>query len=71
MISGGSDTLVNVWNLAKVLDYRTKDQRKVEPVYTISSHSLGITSIQCTIGSHPKIITSSLDRTCKVIGRSN
>lgn len=68
LISGGQDTLIRVWSVSDILDERTRDNRKVEPIHTWSSHSLGITSLSVTGGSHTKIISSSLDRTCKVRG---
>lgn len=48
------------------MDFKNKNEREFSPVYTLSSHSLGITSIASTISINTKLITSSLDRTIKV-----
>lgn len=66
LVTGGKDTVIHVWNLAVVMDVRTLSERKMEPLYTFSSHSLAITSLQCTRGANPKLISASMDRTCKL-----
>lgn len=66
LITGGKDTVIHVWNLATLLDVKTLTNRKMDPMFTFSSHSLAITSLHCTRGSQPKLISTSMDRTCKV-----
>lgn len=42
------------------------DERQVTPIYSLSSHSLAVTSVKFSSSSHTKLITTSLDRTCKI-----
>ncbi len=46
------------------MDYRTENEREIEPMYSFSNHSLPITSVHCTQASNPKLVTTSLDGTC-------
>eukprot|EP01080_Neovahlkampfia_damariscottae_P003112 gene3112-5282_t len=71
LISGGSDTLIHVWSVADILDVKTKNERKISTLKTFSNHSLGITSLSCSLGSHTKIISSSHDRTVKIFHLSS
>ncbi|KAL9644190.1 hypothetical protein ABK040_005652 [Willaertia magna] len=64
LVTGSLDTLVHVWNLSDLLDIRTEyNSQDITPIYSLSSHALAITSIQLT---NSKLISTSLDRTCKI-----
>lgn len=43
---------------------RYEIERTVQPLFTLQSHSLGISSVKCTHGSHAKLVSTSLDGTC-------
>jgi len=45
---------------------RNEGERQQTPMYSLSSHALSITSAKLTQSSHTKLITTSLDRTCKI-----
>ncbi|CAI2188389.1 2786_t:CDS:2, partial [Funneliformis geosporum] len=66
LISGSEDAVVNVWLLPSILDDSVDESPS--PYYTWSEHSLPITDIWCGIGSFntARIVTSSLDHTCKL-----
>ncbi|CAG8546894.1 4348_t:CDS:2 [Funneliformis mosseae] len=66
LISGSEDAGVNVWLLSSLLDDSVDESPS--PYYTWSEHSLPITDIWCGIGSFntARIVTSSLDHTCKL-----
>ncbi|CAG8645129.1 15547_t:CDS:2 [Funneliformis caledonium] len=66
LISGSEDAGVNVWLLSSLLDDSVDESPS--PFYTWSEHSLPITDIWCGIGSFntARIVTSSLDHTCKL-----
>lgn len=49
-----------------MLDIRNEGERQQSPIYSLSSHALSITSVQLSKSSHTKLITTSLDRTCKI-----
>jgi pre-rRNA-processing protein IPI3 len=66
LLSGGADTMCHVWSLSDILNEQTRDSRKIQPLHSWSSHSLAISSVSSTIGSHTKILTTSLDRTAKI-----
>nr|CAG4716527.1 unnamed protein product [Naegleria fowleri] len=66
LVTGSLDTLIQVWNLADLLDIRNEGERQQSPIYSLSSHALSITSVQLSKSSHTKLITTSLDRTCKI-----
>lgn len=67
--SGGEDTLVKAWALADLLDITQNwaGGHRLEPRHMWSGHTLPITSITCgSGGSHSIILTTSMDRYCKI-----
>ncbi|CAG8596375.1 8309_t:CDS:10 [Acaulospora morrowiae] len=65
-ISGSEDAGLNVWLMASVLDESADGVPS--PYYSWSDHSLPITDIICGIGNFlsARVLTSSLDHTCKL-----
>ncbi|RUS19539.1 WD40-repeat-containing domain protein [Endogone sp. FLAS-F59071] len=66
LVSGGDDAGVNVWLLSSLLDDTATDAPT--PHYSWPDHTLPITDIMCGLGSFraARILTSSLDHTCKL-----
>ncbi len=63
LITGGEDSLINVWKLDECLS----SDDVVKPFHSFSQHSLAITGLYVSYGGFNSIIGStSLDRTCKV-----
>ncbi|XP_064606851.1 WD repeat-containing protein 18-like [Liolophura sinensis] len=67
VVSGGEDSLVVVWSLLSVLS-RTSDQTMTqEPLYVWTGHSLPVTDIYVGVGGRrARVVSSSLDQTCKL-----
>jgi len=74
VLTGGEDAIINVWNLALLLsnestlatDSSTSSQ-DLKPFVSWSQHSLPITHIYCGYGGvNSRVVSSSLDRTCKI-----
>eukprot|EP00795_Rhopilema_esculentum_P004628 gene4628-20903_t len=74
-VSAGDDNLVMVWSLSSVLSVGTNSRGMVEdvkPVHTFSHHSLPIKDLYLTCGGiHGRLVTCSLDQTCKVYDLSS
>lgn len=49
-----------------VLDVRNSARRSIEPSLSLQNHSLPITSVYASSGSHTKVVTASLDGMCVV-----
>ncbi|KAG0360104.1 WD40-repeat-containing domain protein [Gamsiella multidivaricata] len=66
MFSGSEDAVVHVWMLNSLLDDSFTDSPA--PHYSWTDHTLSITDIQCGIGRFhgARVLTSSLDHTCKL-----
>ncbi|KAG9287340.1 hypothetical protein G9A89_023711 [Geosiphon pyriformis] len=66
LISGSEDAGINIWLLSSILDESTNEIPS--PYSSWTSHSLPITDIICGIGNFrtARILTSSLDNTCKL-----
>eukprot|EP01137_Pigoraptor_chileana_P002879 Opistho-2@42333 len=66
-VTGGEDSVVNVWRLASILSSVSDGDMSVKPLFTLTEHSLPVTSVRCGLGGmRSRVYTSSLDRTCKV-----
>ena len=62
IVTAGEDGIINVWSLASVYD-----SAQLEPFITWSEHTLPITNLYRGLGgARARIISSSLDRTCRV-----
>ncbi|KAJ2993145.1 WD repeat-containing protein 18 [Globomyces sp. JEL0801] len=68
IITSGDDSSAHVWSTLHLLDSSISLQAILEPVSTLSGHSLPITDIHVSSGlsTTARIFTSSMDRTCKV-----
>ncbi|ORX94622.1 WD40 repeat-like protein [Basidiobolus meristosporus CBS 931.73] len=66
LFTGSEDSAVNVWLLNSIIDESNAQNRS--PLYSWSDHSLPITDIHCGSGGlkFARVVTSSLDHTCKV-----
>ncbi|KAG0355698.1 Pre-rRNA-processing protein ipi3 [Podila minutissima] len=66
LFSGSEDAVVHVWMLTSLLDDSLTDSPA--PHYSWTDHTLSITDIQCGIGRFhgARVVTSSLDHTCKL-----
>ncbi|RIB17367.1 WD40-repeat-containing domain protein [Gigaspora rosea] len=66
LISGSEDAGVNVWLTCSILNVSTDESPA--PFHSWSEHSLPITDLICGIGSFrtARVLTSSLDHTCKL-----
>ncbi|KAG0248460.1 Pre-rRNA-processing protein ipi3 [Mortierella polycephala] len=66
MFSGSEDAAVHVWMLNSLLDDSQMDSPA--PHYSWTDHTLSITDIQCGVGRFhgARVVTSSLDHTCKL-----
>ncbi|KAI8596593.1 WD40-repeat-containing domain protein [Dissophora ornata] len=66
MFSGSEDAVVHVWMVNALLDDSQTDSPA--PHYSWTDHTLSITDIQCGIGRFhgTRVVTSSLDHTCKL-----
>jgi pre-rRNA-processing protein IPI3 len=65
-LSGGDDSLVLVWQTARVVSSSTCGWNP-HPLHAWSKHSLPVTDIHCGFGGvRGHVFTSSLDRTCKI-----
>lgn len=66
LFSGSEDAVVHVWMLNSLLDDSLTDSPA--PHYSWTDHTLSITDIQCGIGRFhgSRVVTSSLDHTCKL-----
>lgn len=76
IISGGKDSIINVWPLADIVDpsLQANDGTSIPPLVSWSEHALPVTSIHCSMGGvSGRIFSTSLDQTCKFweIGSSN
>ncbi|KAK9760933.1 Pre-rRNA-processing protein ipi3 [Basidiobolus ranarum] len=71
LFTGSEDSAVNVWLLHKLVDEANTES--VSPLYSWSDHSLPITDILCGSGGlkFARVVTSSLDHTCKIWDLSN
>ncbi|CAJ0626207.1 2375_t:CDS:2 [Entrophospora sp. SA101] len=71
LITGSDDSSVNVWLFGSILDTDDDDNNNNDlliPYYSWSDHSLPITDIICGVGNFNtcRILTSSMDNTCKI-----
>ncbi|KAF8985241.1 Pre-rRNA-processing protein ipi3 [Entomortierella lignicola] len=66
MFTGSEDAVVHVWMVNSLLDDSQTDSPA--PHYSWTDHTLSITDIQCGIGRFhgARVVTSSLDHTCKL-----
>ncbi|KAF9435445.1 Pre-rRNA-processing protein ipi3 [Entomortierella beljakovae] len=66
MFTGSEDAVVHVWMLNSLLD--DSQTESPAPHYSWTDHTLPITDIQCGVGRFhgSRVITSSLDHTCKL-----
>ncbi|KAF9430824.1 Pre-rRNA-processing protein ipi3 [Podila epigama] len=66
LFSGSEDAVVHVWMLNSLLD--DAQTESPAPHYSWTDHTLSITDIQCGIGRFhgARVLTSSLDHTCKL-----
>ncbi|KAF9364201.1 Pre-rRNA-processing protein ipi3 [Mortierella sp. NVP85] len=67
LFSGSEDAAVHVWMFNSLLDDSHTDTSPA-PHYSWTDHTLPITDIQCGVGRFhgARIVTSSLDHTCKL-----
>ncbi|KAF9996413.1 Pre-rRNA-processing protein ipi3 [Modicella reniformis] len=67
LFSGSEDAAVHVWMLNSLVDDSYTDTSPA-PHYSWTEHTLPITDIQCGVGRFhgARIVTSSLDHTCKL-----
>ncbi|KAF9997696.1 Pre-rRNA-processing protein ipi3 [Entomortierella chlamydospora] len=66
MFSGSEDAVVHVWMVNSLLD--DSQAESPAPHYSWTDHTLSITDIQCGVGRFhgARVVTSSLDHTCKL-----
>ncbi|KAF9167972.1 Pre-rRNA-processing protein ipi3 [Actinomortierella ambigua] len=66
LFTGSEDAAVHVWMLSDLLDESSSEEPA--PHYSWTDHTLSITDIQCGIGNFhgTRVLTSSLDHTCKL-----
>jgi len=65
LISGGEDGTLSAWTLGSIVDLQNTDS----PVafHSWSDHNLPISAVYCGFGGiRARIVTTSLDRTCKI-----
>lgn len=67
LVCGGDDGLVTVWSLGTL----ATPQSSPEPRFVFSDHSLPVTDVVLTRGSRPRLLSVSVDRTCKVSSLSH
>ncbi|KAL5016239.1 hypothetical protein ScPMuIL_005828 [Solemya velum] len=66
-VSGGEDNLVIVWSLASIFSEQMNQTSKVDPEHVWTSHALPITDLHVGRGgARSRIVSSSLDQTCKL-----
>ncbi|KAL4219641.1 WD repeat-containing protein 18 [Mactra antiquata] len=66
-ISGGEDNLIIVWSISSIMSSIHNHTRKPDPVRIWSNHSLPITDLYVGKGgSQARVVSSSLDQTCKI-----
>ncbi|KAJ8305718.1 hypothetical protein KUTeg_016263 [Tegillarca granosa] len=66
-VSGGDDNLVIVWSLGVILAECGNFNTVTKPRHVWSSHSLPVTDIHVGIGgSRARVVSSSLDQTCRL-----
>ncbi|KAK3576318.1 hypothetical protein CHS0354_034010 [Potamilus streckersoni] len=66
-VTGGDDNLVIAWSLIRVLSDTDGVSQHSEPEYVWSQHSLPITDLYVGYGGpRARVVSSSLDQTCKV-----
>lgn len=64
LLSGGEDASVNVWDFGSLLN---ESVESVSALFSWSDHSLAVTDIYVGLGgNHARVVTSSLDCSCKV-----
>ncbi|KAF8317122.1 WD40 repeat-like protein [Clavulina sp. PMI_390] len=68
LATGSDDSTVSVWAIASLLDSSLSSDIP-NAFYTLTDHTLPITDIVCGVGTFPRcrILTSSLDNSCKII----
>ncbi len=68
LVSGGQDGIVNVWNMASILDTDSNvDYAALAPMMVWTEHTLAVSDIHCGYGGTQALVfTVSLDATCKV-----
>eukprot|EP00743_Colponemidia_sp_Colp-15_P007479 GILK01008083.1.p1 GENE.GILK01008083.1~~GILK01008083.1.p1 ORF type:complete len:448 (-),score=85.31 GILK01008083.1:161-1465(-) len=65
VISGGEDSMVNVWDIISLVDAAVSTSPL--PFYSWSDHSLPVTGVHVTAGGcRGRVASSSLDRSCKI-----
>ncbi|KAG0235948.1 Pre-rRNA-processing protein ipi3 [Actinomortierella wolfii] len=66
LFTGSEDSAVHVWMMSDLLDESSSEEPA--PHYSWTDHTLSITDIQCGIGNFhgTRVLTSSLDHTCKL-----
>ncbi|KAM0786069.1 hypothetical protein ACM66B_006880 [Microbotryomycetes sp. NB124-2] len=71
LVSGAEDAGVSVWSIARLLN--ATPMSPPTPFATLTDHTLPVTSIAIGAGSFPtcRILTGSMDSTCKVWDISN
>jgi pre-rRNA-processing protein IPI3 len=80
IITGGEDGIINLWLISDIINFdKNKDHQQIEetnnlykntikPFHSFNQHSLPITNLIMGLGGiNGRLISTSLDRTCKVI----
>ncbi|GAO50267.1 WD40 repeat-like protein [Saitoella complicata NRRL Y-17804] len=67
LITASADSAIHVWRTADLLSTSTSSRSdEIQPVHTLSAHTLAITSLHVGAGSHPRLYTASEDGTIRV-----
>jgi len=72
LITGSEDSIVKVWLLNDLIDIQPI-RNAITPYYTWTEHTLPITDLVCGLGlmNYSRVVTVSLDRSCKIWDLSN
>ena len=72
LVSGGGDSIINVWNVVELVDvtgFASSISRSVKPMCSWNGHALPITDLFCSQsggGINGHVWSASMDHTCKV-----
>ncbi|BFZ64658.1 Pre-rRNA-processing protein ipi3 [Saitoella coloradoensis] len=67
LITASADSAIHIWRTADLLSVSTYSRPEdIQPLHTLSTHTLAITSLHVGAGSQPRLYTASEDGTIRV-----